>query len=323
MRVVVTGAAGFVGNGLARHLVANPDSFGRPLSKLILADLAKGPEDPGGGAFAEWRCGDLASPVWLDAVFDEPVDCLFHLASIPGSRAERQPDLGWAVNLEAPLALARRLARQGRETGIVPRVVFASTIAVYGPLGPDPVTEDQPPRPVISYGAHKLMTEILLADLSRRGEIDARSVRLPGIVARPVSGSGHGSAFMSQLFYKAKAGEPYVCPVSRDAAAWWMSLETCVANLVHAARLDTHGLPTTRTWQLPALHARVDDIVAALDRQLGDQTGARVRFAPDEETERLFCRFPPLASPVALEAGFLRDRDANSLVESTLAGMQR
>ena len=323
MRVIITGASGFVGNGLARHLCANPEALGRPVTELVLADLADGPNDPGCEKMVEWRCGDLTDPGYLDRLLCLPVDCFFHLASVPGSLAERQPELGRAVNLDAPFALAHRLARQGRETSIVPRIVFASTIAVYGPLGRDTVTEDQRAQPAISYGAHKLMTEILLADLSRRGEIDARSIRLPGIVARPVSESGHGSAFMSLLFHKARAGEPYFCPVSRDATAWWMSLDTCVENLVRAARLDMDALPASRTWQLPALHACVDDIVAALSEWHGRENTARVDFRPDDITERLFGRFPSLETPIASKAGFVRDRDASSLVKSVLADTKR
>lgn len=314
MRVVVTGASGFVGGGLARHLQRHPDAFGRPLSKLILADLARDGHADADGDLVEWRCGDLADPAYLDFLLRDPVDCFFHLASVPGSRAERQAELGLSINLLAPIGLAQRLARQGREGRGVPRVVFASTIAVYGPLRAEPVGEDCKPSPAISYGAHKLMTEVLLADLSRRGDIDACCLRLPGIVARPAAESGHGSAFMSLLFHKARSGEPYICPVSRDATAWWMSLKTCVANLVHAGNLDPAESTWPRTWQLPALHASVEEIVVALRKRFGQASTDRFRFEPAAGIEAMFGRFPPLETPQAKLANFIMDRDPDVLV---------
>lgn len=317
MRVVITGAAGFVGQGLASYLSGHPDAFGKPIAKLVLADRIA--TEPANSAVAEWQCGDLSDSAYLDALLDEPVDCLFHLASVPGALAESQHALGWSVNLMAPLKLAEGLASQGRATGRVPRVVFASSIAVYGPLGPGPVSDDQTPRPAISYGAHKLMTEILFADLSRRGEIDARSLRLPGIVARPPSESGHGSAFMSLLFHRAVARETFVCPVSRAATAWWMSLSCCVANLVHAANLSPGSVPASRSIQLPVVHANVGEIVDALSRYLGAASVSQICFEPDETIENLFGRFPRLAAPDAVSVGFESDRDADTIVANVLA----
>lgn len=315
MRVVVTGASGFVGGGLARRLAGDRGALGVSVDELILADRAA--SDMALPGFARWHCGDLTEPAYLDALLQDPVDMLFHLASMPGAAAEKRADGGEAVNLAAPAGIARRLAaREG--THVPPRIVFASTIAVYGALPADSFSETVLPQPRMSYGAHKLMTEIHLADLSRRGAIDARSVRLPGIVPRPPAETGHGSAFMSQIFHKARTGEPYVCPVRPGAASWWMSRRVCVDNLLHAARLGRNALQPSRVWQLPALHARIDDVVAALERRFGPDAVRYITYAPDPAIETMFAGMPPLNPPGALAAGFLTDWDVDKLVDNAM-----
>jgi D-erythronate 2-dehydrogenase len=316
MRVVITGAAGFVGEGLRRRLVDEPVMLGRPIDELVLADRAA--PDIALPDFARWHCGDLADPAYLDSLLRKRIDVLFHLASIPGAAAERLPDRGEAVNLGASLGLAGRLAQQGRE-GSPPVIVFASTIAVYGSLNRSPFSESLNPRPMLSYGAHKLMTEIHLADLSRRNEIDARCLRLPGVVARPSTETGHGSAFLSQIFHKARAGADYVCPVPPDAASWWLSRRVCVENLIHAAMLEREALPPSRVWQSPALHAPIGEVVAALGRRFGAASVARFAYACDETIRRLFADLPPIETPNADQAGFLRDQDPDELVANVFA----
>src|SRR5690606_4018669 len=145
-------------------------------------------------------------------------------AAVPGGAAEADYALGRRVNLETTLGLFETLACQGRRP---PTVVYSSTIAVYGSELPDRVTPETPLNPPLTYGAHKLACEVLLADFSRRGLLDGRSVRLPGIVARPRAPSGLASAFMSDILHALAAGDRFTCPVSAQATAWWMSARRC------------------------------------------------------------------------------------------------
>lgn len=312
MHIVITGAGGFVGAALAHHLALHGIP-GRPaVSCLTLVDrrFADAPDD----ARVRLIHGDFGVDQVLDAMFDVPVDVLFHLASVPGAEAERDSALGYRVNLMAPLALFERAAAQER----APRLVNASSIAVYGSELPDTVGDDTPPRPAISYGAHKLACEIVLADLGRRGLVDGISLRLPGIVARPGLSAGHGSAFMSAILRAAQLGEPYTCPVSPAAACWWMSLQACVANLVHAAALDPSSLPESRAITLPVLRLTVEEVVAALARRFGAASVAGIRWQPVAGIEQLFGRMPRQAPGIAARLGFIDDGDSDALVGRAL-----
>lgn len=308
--ILITGANGFVGAAFVNKLLETTED------RLVLLDRSFD------AALAHPRVrtveGSLADPAILDSALDGRPQLVYHLASVPGSLAEREYALGYDINLQATLAIAHRLAAQGRATGSPPRLIFASSVAVYGDLGSDEAHEDQPAHPLISYGAHKLMAEVALADLSRRGGIDAVSLRLPGIVARPITESGHGSAFMSLIMRKLAAGEPYVCPVGPDATAWWMSLPCCVRNLMHAATMSTAEAPVSRTWQLPVLTLSIHDVACALMRRFGPQCQELLSYQPDERLTALFGRYPRLRSPRAQADGFVHDGDADSLVRAAL-----
>lgn len=303
MRVLVTGAGGFLGRGPARELAGK--CMG--LSRLVLTDI----ELPERLAGAEALQGDLGDPFFVETLLDPGFDLVFHLASVPGALAERDPDLGYRANLMASLELARHTAL--RRPGA--RFVFASSIAVYGALTAETVTAETPLRPLLSYGAHKLMVEFFLSDMSRRGDLSAISLRFPGLVARPPTQSGHGSAFMSQVFYKAAAGETYSCSVPAAASCWWMSRAAVVSTLLHAAAL---GSTPTTVVQPPVLHNTVGDVVAAVERMTGKR--ASIEWGNDAELTRLFGAMPPLDASVSLGLGFRADADLDDLARAALTG---
>lgn len=313
MRVLVTGAGGFVGTALVERLLHDGIVEPGDVSELLLVDRQAGwPYDD---ARITALVGDFSSLQILDPQLSKPVDVVFHLASMPGSQAEAEPAEGDRVNLSGMLALFDRLAKQATEQGSAARVVYASSVAALGESLPPAVDEHTVPRPTMSYGVHKLVGELILADWTRRGKLDGRALRLPGIVARPALSAGHGSAFMSQIFRAAQRGQSYTCPVSPSATVWWMSRRCCVDNLLHAARLSAEGLHAGRVWTPPVLHLSVQEIVDALVRRFGSFD---IDYAPVERIERLFGRQPPLTDRRAIEAGFQHDGTIDALVTRAL-----
>ena len=288
-RVLVTGAAGFLGQSLvAKHLAAASGTC-----DVLLTDLAPSHTSP---AHARWVCGDVADPQLWDRLMDKPIDLVIHLAAIVSGRAEADPLLGRRVNLMAPLEMLERCRLQHSATGIRARVVLSSSIAVYGTPLPLRMRDDQPIRPSLSYGAHKRMMEIALADASRRGEIDGRAIRLSGVVVRPPQPNGALSGFNSDMIRQPLTGHDYTCPVGPDACTWLTSLDVAVDQLWHAALTSeerwAQALPKgERALTAPTWPVTMTD----LQQALGDIDAAapqRLRFDANSPLHDQFGRWP-------------------------------
>jgi nucleoside-diphosphate-sugar epimerase len=310
--VIVTGSEGFVGQALVKRLLAE-GLGGQRVERLTLMDLRFD------GLHADPRvhhvAGSIADPAVRAMACTQPVDAFFHLASVPGGAAEKNYELGRAINLDATLGLLEDLRGQARP----PRFVFASTVAVYGEELPAQVDEATTPAPALSYGAHKLAGELLVADATRKGWVQGCSLRLPGVVARPGDGAGMMSAFMSQLFWRLAAAQPLTVPVSPDGVAWWISVGACVDNLLHAATVDPATLNARRSYQMPVLRLTVAAVVEALAQRFGADRRALVTYAPDPFIQRLFATYPPLATPEAERIGLKNDGTVDALITRAMA----
>ncbi|BEP52166.1 NAD-dependent epimerase/dehydratase family protein [Variovorax paradoxus] len=309
MRVLITGGGGFIGAHLADLLRERGELGGRRIGALALADQAL-PEMAGETAIR----GDLTQPAVMAKVATFRPDVIFHLAAVPGGASEADYALGRRVNLDASLSLFEVLAASGTR----PTVVYASSIAVYGTDLPDLVTPRTPLRAPLTYGAHKQMCEILLADFTRRGLLDGRSVRLPGIVARAKSSAGLSSAFMSDILHALKAGETFTCPVGPEATAWWMSARRCAENLVHAAVMDASRADPGRAWPLPVLRLSIGDIIDTCSARYGESRRGLVSFRPRPDVETVFGRYPCLDDASARALGLRDDGSADDLVRRAL-----
>lgn len=312
---LITGAGGFVGSALARKLIA-AGTFGR----LLLTDRAPKPDwCPSDSAHVVWLRGDLHDHARLDSLFSGRIDRVAHLAGVVSGAAEADFDLGWQVNLDATRALLARCVAQGR-SGQRLRFVFASSIAVHGVPLPAAIDDHTPASPSLSYGVQKLINELLIAELSRRGWLDGISLRLAGVVVRPALPNGALSGFNSDLIRETLAGRRVVSPVSPEAVIWLQSLETARDALAVTLSMSGAAPDGARVVQLPALAASIDEILTAVSRASGHDARALVDFKPDPAIEPMFGRWPRTRSFGRARAmGLPEDADLRALIASAAA----
>lgn len=308
LQIAVTGAAGFIGRAVIARIERGVLG---PCAGLRLCDV-----QPFAHAGAEVIHGTYSDAAVRERLVDGGIDVLFHLASLPGGASERDPVLGKSVNLDGSIALLDAVAAAGSRTGNgAPCVVYTSSIAAIG-RSEQPVTQATALRPTGSYGTHKAMIELYLADLTRRGVIDGRAVRPAGIVARPREAyAGFATAWMSDLFHAAIESRAIAIPATADTHIWLQSIDAVADAIIHAARMPAAGLPAHRAWTLPATVVRIGTLIEVLRRQTGQDLD--VRFGEGQPDQ------PPLDARDAVDIGFASDGDTDALVAAVLAQIAR
>jgi len=288
MKILITGGAGFVGSRLARALLARGTLNGRRIERLVLADHAPPPAalaDLHARPEVEARTGPLLA--LCEGLRQEPFDGVFHLASAVSGECEADFDLGLRSNLESTRVLLEAL----RAAGNAPRLVFSSSVAVFGPEANRPlparVADDTLPAPQTSYGTHKLMCEYLIADYTRKGFLDGRSARLMTVTVRPGRPNGAASSFFSGIIREPLAGETAVLPVSPEVSHPVSSPRRTVEGLIAVYEASREQLGGRLALNLPALNVRVADMLAALEVVAGAAVRARVQQVPDPTIERI------------------------------------
>ena len=298
MKLMITGGGGFVGARLARTLLARGQLAGRRIEQMVLTDIAPPPADLAADARVQARTGPLLSQV--EDLRSERFDGVFHLASAVSGECEADFQLGLTSNLDSTRALLDAL-RANVEAGAAPtRLVFSSSIAVFGPDPavpfPGVVADDTLPTPQTSYGTQKLICEHLIADYTRKGYIDGRAARLMTVTVRPGRPNGAASSFFSGIIREPLAGVEAICPVSPDVSHPMSSPTRTVEGLIAVYEASREAFVGRTALNLPALNVRVSDMLDALEEVAGAAVRARVRFERDERIAGIVANWPSGAS---------------------------
>jgi nucleoside-diphosphate-sugar epimerase len=306
VRVVITGGCGFLGRRLAARLLARDDVVDLVLFDNAVPSLPV-PEDPR----LRLVTGDIADRKTLRRVIAPGTDAVFHLAAVVSAGAEADTDLGYRVTLDG----TRAVLDACRALGNSPRVIFASSLAVYGGTLPETVGEETPPTPQSSYGTQKAIGELLVNDYTRKGFIDGRALRLPTIVVRPGRPNRAASSFASSMIREPLSGHEAICPVSPETVMALASPRRVVAALAQALDLPGEALGANRSLQLPGFSVAVGAMAEAVRRAGGEAAHARIRWQPDPAIAAIIGSWPRALAAARAEAlGFAADADIDEAV---------
>jgi nucleoside-diphosphate-sugar epimerase len=314
MHILMTGAAGMIGRKLTARLVKDGALNGKPIEKLTLIDVhAPDRPDRFNGA-VEAIAADVADPAAMIAAVSKRPDVIFHLAAVVSAEAELDFEKGTRINLDGARALMEAIRTVGN--GYRPRLVFTSSIAVFGAPFPDAIADDFHLTPLTSYGTQKAVIELLLADYTRRGFLDGVGIRLPSIVVRPGRPNKAASGFFSSIIREPLVGQEAVLPVADSVLHWHASPRAAVGFLVHAAGLDAKKLGPRVNLTMPGVCCTVAEQIAALRRVAGDKVAARIRREPDPLVARIVAGWPSrFDSRRALALGFRGETSFDEIIQ--------
>ncbi len=285
MHILIIGAAGMIGRKLAERLGRDGALNGREISKLTLADVVAPAPPVGLSGKVETAASDLSASGEAEKLIAGRPDTIFHLAAIVSAEAEADFDKGYRINLDGTRALIEAVRRAG--DGYKPKIVFTSSIAVFGAPFPEAIHDEFHLTPLTSYGTQKAICELLLADYHRRGILDGVGIRLPTICVRPGKPNKAASGFFSSIIREPLAGQEAVLPVAETVRHTHATPRAAMGFLIHAAGLTRDALGPRINLTMPGVSCTVAEQIAALRRIAGDKIASRIRREPDETIMRI------------------------------------
>ncbi len=316
LRILIIGGAGMVGQKLANLLVADTD-WSSKIDELVLFDIAEA-AIPAAGFDIRAVTGDFAEETTCVQLAAQRPDLVFHLAAIVSGDAEKNFDRGWDINAHGSWRLLEALRSQHLESGgtYVPKLVFTSSIAVFGPPFPEMIGDDFLCAPQTSYGAQKAMTELLVADYSRKGFLDGVSIRLPTICVRPGKANLAASSFFSGIIREPLNGKEALLPVADDVRHWHASPRSAAGFLVHAAKLDTAKLDGRLSLNMPGVSCTVGEQIEALKSVAGNDVAGLIRREPDDMIMKIVGGWPRDFDPArSISLGFRAEKTFSEIIQ--------
>lgn len=314
MKILITGGGGFLGFKLAKTLLARGKLGGQAITGVTLLDGAFPPSAK--ELKVKAVAGDISDKATIASVCTPDTGAVFHLAAVVSGAAEADFDLGMRVNLQG----TRGLLEQMRKCAKPPRVVFTSSVAAFGGELPPVLDDSTIANPQTSYGTQKVIGEYLLADYTRKGFLDGRSLRLPTIVVRAGKANAAASSFASAVIREPLNGIDYVCPVAPETDVWLLSPRRVVEAFIHAWELPSESWGARRVLNLPGITASVAQMVDAMRSVAGEKAAKRVAYKADERIRNIVKTWPVrFRTPRALEMGFKPDPDVQSVIRDYIA----
>ncbi|MHB0950752.1 MAG: D-erythronate dehydrogenase [Allorhizobium sp.] len=315
MHILIIGAAGMVGRKLAQRLSADGNLGGQSIDAMTLVDVMA-PEAPAGfHGKAELKVADLSTPGEAEKLVAGRPDVIFHLAAIVSGEAELDFDKGYRINLDGTRYLFDAIRHAHGEDSYKPRVVFTSSIAVFGAPLPYPIPDEFHTTPLTSYGTQKAICELLLADYSRRGFFEGIGIRLPTICIRPGKPNKAASGFFSNILREPLIGQEAVLPVGDDVRHWHASPRSAVGFLIHGATIDVEKVGPRRNLSMPGLSATVGEQIEALRRVAGEKAVRLIRREPDEMIMKMVAGWAPgFEAKRATALGFTAEKSFDDII---------
>lgn len=314
MEVLILGAAGMVGQKLLNKLIIKKSINGREIKKFKLFDIVKAPFPNDVNFEAEIITGDISKKEISEKLVSSKPEIIFHLAAIVSGQAEEEFDLGWNINTKGSWGLFEAIRELGDD--YKPRLVFTSSIAVFGAPFPEKIPDDFFTTPLTSYGAQKAISELLLADYSRKGMVDGISIRLPTICVRPGKPNLAASGFFSGIIREPLNGIEARLPVSTSVRHWHASPRSAAGFLLHAAEIDTKKLNNRINLSMPGLSATVEEQIEALRKVAGEDTVKLIKHEIDPKIDNIVQGWArDLDTTRAIELGFKAENNFEEIIK--------